>query len=110
MRQNYRPADDQVIIKHVKKNFQNISFALDEASKELGRTKASVQARYYGKLVSSENTMMLVSKSGQGIMNRKVIARRGEVQDPLMLEVVKEMAVHMSREQKKELIKILVNS
>lgn len=97
----YTEHDDQKIIEHIRQTPGNLTTAFKRAGKELGRSEASVSARWYNSLKHDVNTDGFITRSKVSSIKNKKIARNGETP---ILQLVDKLLDELPVEQQKAIL------
>jgi hypothetical protein len=82
----YTKKDDEIIIKHVRNNMDNLSVAFEQAAKVLNKTKGAVSQRYYAAIKTNTTHPVYAIGNGESFqINSKVNKRKN---DPLYVQVI----------------------
>jgi hypothetical protein len=109
----WQSKEDDVIIKCINESPQNLNFAFEQAAAKLaGRTYGGVSQRYYKALMHDKTKspmLALASSSGMRVINRKnsPIPKKAKTNE-MRMEVVMDCVDEMSLEEKKKVVKYIL--
>lgn len=108
---SWTKSEDNVVLKHLKRNPQNLQAAFAEAAEQLDRTATACSVRYYNHLRGENPAISVVTSDGHATLgNIKTLKRKvtNGLNEQDRLAIAAALVKRMSRESKQSLIRILL--